>query len=122
MGGPNKYYGFNQDQLLKIFNEVKSIFTSKDYKVIVIPSMRTPKEIIDLAIKELGSCGHVVKSVDKKAYLSSLALANSVVVTCDSTSMISEAATSGKAYICCTYENQKKITIDLKIFISYLKR
>ena len=96
LGGPNKYYGFDQGQLLKIFNEVKSNFTSKDYKAIVIPSMRTPKEIIDLAIKEFIGHGHVVKSVDKKAYLSSLALASSVVVTCDSTSMLSEAATSGK--------------------------
>ena len=96
LGGPNKYYGFDRGQLLKIFNEVKSNFTSKDYKAIVIPSMRTPKEIIDLAIKEFIGHGHVVKSVDKKAYLSSLALASSVVVTCDSTSMLSEAATSGK--------------------------
>ena len=96
LGGPNKYYGFDQGQLLKIFNEVKSNFTSKDYEAIIIPSMRTPKEIIDLAIKEFIGHGHVVKSVDKKAYLSSLALASSVVVTCDSTSMISEAATSGK--------------------------
>ncbi len=96
LGGPNKYYNFDQGQLLKIFNEVKSNFTSKDYKVIVIPSMRTPKEIIDSAIKEFTGHGHVAKSVDKKAYLSSLALANSVIVTCDSTSMISEAATSGK--------------------------
>ena len=96
LGGPNKYYGFDRGQLLKIFNEVKSNFTSKDYKAIIIPSMRTPKEIIDLAIKEFTGHGHVVKSVDKKAYLSSLALASSVVVTCDSTSMLSEAATSGK--------------------------
>ena len=96
LGGPNKYYGFDRGQLLKIFNEVKSNFTSKDYKAIVIPSMRTPKEIIDLEIKEFIGHGHVVKSVDKKAYLSSLALASSVVVTCDSTSMLSEAATSGK--------------------------
>ena len=96
LGGPNKYYGFDQGQLLKIFNEVKSNFTSKDYEAIIIPSMRTPKEIIDLAIKEFTGHGHVVKSVDKKAYLSSLALASSVVVTCDSTSMLSEAATSGK--------------------------
>jgi len=96
LGGPNKYYGFDQGQLLKIFNEVKSNFISKDYEAIIIPSMRTPKEIIDLAIKEFIGHGHVVKSVDKKAYLSSLALASSVVVTCDSTSMISEAATSGK--------------------------
>ena len=34
--------------------------------------------------------------IDKKAYLSSLALADYIIVTCDSTSMISEAAVTGK--------------------------
>ena len=62
----------------------------------MIPSIRTPKIIIDLAIKEFGSDNYVVNSVDKQAYLSAFALATYIVVTCDSTSMISEAATSGK--------------------------
>ena len=96
LGGPNKYYKFDKDQLLKIFNTIKSDFVSMGYKIIVIPSMRTPRESIDLAIKELGECGYVVNKVDKQAYLSAYALADYVVVTCDSTSMISEAATSGK--------------------------
>jgi len=96
LGGPNKYYSFNSDQIINIFNQIKSIFVSEGYKVIIIPSMRTPKEIIDLAIREMSSCGHVVNKVDKQAYLSAYALANYVIVTCDSTSMISEAATSGK--------------------------
>ena len=96
LGGPNKYYKFEKDQLVKIFNTIKSDFVSKGYKIIVIPSMRTPKESIDLAIKELGESGYVVNNVDKQAYLSAYALADYVVVTCDSTSMISEAATSGK--------------------------
>ena len=58
--------------------------------------MRTPKRIIDLAIKEFIPNGFVINDVDKQAYLASFALANSIVVTCDSTSMISEAAISGK--------------------------
>ena len=96
LGGPNKYYSFKTDQLIKIFNLIKSNFISKGYKVVVIPSMRTPKNSIELAEKEMSSCGYVVKSVDKQAYLSSYGLADYVVVTCDSTSMISEATTSGK--------------------------
>jgi len=96
LGGPNKYYSFDTDQLIEIFNEIRSNFISKGYKVIVIPSIRTPKMIIDLAIKEFGADGYVVNSVDKQAYLSAFALATNIVVTCDSTSMISEAATSGK--------------------------
>ena len=97
LGGPNKYYNFNEEELIKIFGKIKSGFISKGYKVIVIPSMRTPKTSIELATKELNAFGYVVNSVDKQAYLSALSLANNVVVTCDSTSMISEAATSGKS-------------------------
>ena len=96
LGGPNKYYSFNKNHIIKIFNQIKSDFISKGYEAIVVPSMRTPKKIIELAISEMGTCGHVVNSVDKQAYLSAYALATYVVVTCDSTSMISEAATSGK--------------------------
>ena len=96
LGGPNKYYNFNNDQLIKIFNKIKSEFLSKGYEVIVIPSMRTPKKIIELANMEIGASGYVVKNIDKQAYLSAYALAKYVVVTCDSTSMISEAAVSGK--------------------------
>jgi len=96
LGGPNKHYSFDEDQLVKIFNEIRSNFISKGYEIIVIPSIRTPKTIIDLAIKEFGTDGYVVNSVDKQAYLSAFALATNIVVTCDSTSMISEAATSGK--------------------------
>jgi len=96
LGGPNKYYTFSNEELLKIFNQIKFNFISHGYKAIIIPSMRTPKRIIDLAIKEFDKDSHVVNSVDKQAYLSSLALATNIVVTCDSTSMISEAATSGK--------------------------
>jgi len=96
LGGPNKYYNFSNEELTNIFREIKSSFISQGYKAIIIPSMRTPKRIIDLAINEFLTDGFVVNSVDKQAYLSSLAIANNIVVTCDSTSMISEAATSGK--------------------------
>ena len=121
LGGPNKYYNFNSDQIINIFNQIKSIFVSDGYKVIIIPSMRTPKEIVDLAIREMGSYGHVVNKVDKQAYLSAYALANFVIVTCDSTSMISEAATSGKP-IFVAHMKAKKIIIDLRDFLNYLNK
>ena len=44
----------------------------------------------------MGTENLVIKNVDKKAYLSGLSLAKYIVVTCDSTSMISEAALTGK--------------------------
>ena len=121
LGGPNKYYGFNSDQIINIFSQIKSIFVSDGYKVIIIPSMRTPKETIDLAIKEMGSCGYVVNKVDKQAYLSAYALANYVVVTCDSTSMISEAATSGKP-IFVAHMKAKKNNYRFKRFFELFKQ
>ena len=38
----------------------------------------------------------VIMNVDKKAYLSVLAISENIVITCDSSSMISEAALTGK--------------------------
>ncbi len=121
LGGPNKYYNFNSDQIINIFNQVKSIFVSIGYKIIIIPSMRTPKAIIELAIKEMGSSGHVVNKVDKQAYLSAYALANYVIVTCDSTSMISEAATSGKP-IFVAHMKAKKNNYRFKRFFKLFKQ
>ena len=121
LGGPNKYYSFRSDQIINIFNQIKSIFASNGYKIIVIPSMRTPKEIIDLAIKEMGSFGHVVNKVDKEAYLSAYALANFIIVTCDSTSMISEAATSGKP-IFVAHMKTKKNNYRFKRFFELFKQ
>jgi len=121
LGGPNKYYRFDSNQIINIFNEIKSIFVSNGYKVIIIPSMRTPKEIIDLAERKMSSCGYVVNKVDKQAYLSAYALANYVIVTCDSTSMISEAATSGKP-IFVAHMKAKKNNYRFKRFFELFKQ
>jgi len=121
LGGPNKYYKFDKDQLVKIFNTIKSEFVPKGYKIIVIPSMRTPREIIDLATKEIGESGYVENKVDKQAYLSAYALAEYIVITCDSTSMISEAATSGKP-IFVAHMKAKKNNYRFKRFFDLFKK
>ena len=96
IGGPNRYYDYSEKQLNLVFNKIKNLFTPDKYKLIVIPSYRTPKEVIRKASNTFSSNHHVVKEVDKKAYLASLSLADFIIVTCDSTSMISEAAITGK--------------------------
>ena len=58
--------------------------------------MRTPEKIIEKAKNFYDNNQIIISSVDKRAYLSSLRLADHIVVTCDSTSMISEAAITGK--------------------------
>jgi mitochondrial fission protein ELM1 len=96
IGGPNKYYKYSEKQIHELFNKVKTLFTPDKFKIIVIPSYRTPENILKIAFNTFSVNHHVVKTIDKKAYLSALAISNYIVVTCDSTSMISEAAMTGK--------------------------
>ena len=58
--------------------------------------MRTPKNIIEKAVNFFSEKQVIIKNIDKKAYLSSMKLADHIIITCDSTSMISEAAMTGK--------------------------
>ena len=96
IGGPNKYFSYSEEQVHYIFNKVKTLFTPDKFKIIIIPSYRTPENVIKKAFNTFSFNHLVVKEVDKKAYLSGLALADFIVVTGDSISMISEAAVTGK--------------------------
>ena len=96
LGGHNKYYNYEDKDLINIFDKIKKILTTNNLQAIVIPSMRTPKKTINLADQLLGDENLVITNIDKKAYLSGLSLAKYIVVTCDSTSMISESAITGK--------------------------
>ena len=96
VGGPNKYYDYNDKTIDEIFLKIKNNFINNGYQLIFIPSMRTPQNVINKAVNYFGENQIIITNVDKKAYLSSLKLADHIVVTCDSTSMISEAAMTGK--------------------------
>jgi len=96
IGGPNKYYDYNEKAVDEIFFKIKNNFLQKNYQLIVIPSIRTPKNIIQKTQSYFDKDQIIIPNVDKKAYLSSLKLADHIVVMCDSTSMISEAAITGK--------------------------
>ena len=58
--------------------------------------MRTPINTIHYAKEFFGENHTIIMDVDKKAYLSALAISENIIVTCDSSSMISEAALTGK--------------------------
>ena len=96
VGGPNKYYDYNDNLIDKIFSKINNNFIKNGYQLIFIPSMRTPTRIIEKAQKYFSSDEIIVDNIDKKAYLSALKLADHIIVMCDSTSMISEAAMTGK--------------------------
>ena len=96
LGGPTKHYDFSESNIINILNLYDDLINKNNLQGIIIPSMRTPKKTIDLAKNKLGEKNLVIDTVDKKAYLSALSLAKYIAVTCDSTSMISEAALTGK--------------------------
>ena len=109
LGGPNKYYSFSEKQMDRMFAKIKNMFISSKYKLIIIPSYRTPENILKLAFNYFNEDHLVIKERDKKAYLSSLALADLIIVTCDSTSMISEAAITGKPVYVAKMSNKMSI-------------
>ena len=121
IGGPNKYYTFSEKEIDFLFNKIKSIFTMDKYKLVVIPSYRTPSDIIKKAFNSFGHDHMVIKDVDKKAYLSALSISDYIVVTCDSTSMISEAAITGKP-IYVAQMNSSKNNLRFQKFFSQFKQ
>ena len=108
IGGPNKYYSFDDSIVEDIFTRVKKNFIQRNYQAIIIPSMRTPKKIIEKAKSFFDNNQIIIPNIDKKAYLSSLQLADHIVITCDSTSMISEAALTGKPIYVARIPTKKK--------------
>ena len=96
MGGPTKYYDYSIKNMKNIFTTLYKLLKQYDFQLVVIPSMRTPSNIINYAKEFFGEDHTIIMDVDKKAYLSALAISENLVVTCDSSSMISEAALTGK--------------------------
>ena len=96
LGGPNNYYKYTKRNIENIFLKINENFIKNNFQLIVIPSIRTPKDIIKFANEYYGKDHLVINEVDKRAYLSALGLSKFIVVTCDSSSMISEAAITGK--------------------------
>ena len=96
LGGPNKYYDYSNENMINIFSKIKKHLDEKNLQLIVVPSNRTPGKVIQFAKEYFNKNRLVIENIDKKAYLSSLALAKYIIVTCDSSSMISEAALTGK--------------------------
>ena len=96
LGGPTKYYDYSLKNMKNIFSILNDLLKKNNFQLIVVPSMRTPKNLIAYAKEHFGENHTIIDNIDKKAYLSALSISQNIVVTCDSSSMISEAALTGK--------------------------
>ena len=105
IGGPNKYFKFNQKTQEKILNEIK--FLSNDFKVNVIPSRRTPIGLIEKLSNIVNK--NIITFNDlfnPRKYGELLSKGNLQVVTWDSISMISEAISSEAGTFLFKFEEQ----------------
>ncbi len=105
VGGDNKYYRYT-DQFVKTFSkQLRSMITESDkYKggsFLITPSRRTRPEIISELEKGLEGLPYQLwKGEGDNPYMDYLAIADAIVVTGDSISMMSESCLMGKpAYI-----------------------
>jgi len=96
LGGPTKHYDYSTKNMKHIFTSLYKLLKKYDFQLVVIPSMRTPINTIHYAREFFGDNHTIIMDVDKRAYLSALAISENIIVTCDSSSMISEAALTGK--------------------------
>ena len=74
LGGPTKHYKYTEKNLENIFYKIKKNIESHNLQLIIVPSIRTPKNIISLAKNYFDDESLIIDQVDKKAYLSSLSI------------------------------------------------
>ena len=104
MGGPTKYYDYSSKNINDIFKKINELSKIHNFQLVAIPSMRTPINIIHYAKEYFGEDHTVIMDVDKKAYLSALAIAQNIIVKCNTRSKISKAKITGKTI----YKEKKK--------------
>ena len=63
IGGPNKYYNYDESVIEKIFLKIKKNFIDSGYQLIFIPSMRTPQKIINKANEYFDDNQIIIKEV-----------------------------------------------------------
>lgn len=96
LGGPNKYYSFSLKELKELFNKIESLFFNKFDEIKIISSRRTPETITNF-LQEKYKCNSKIiidSTLSRKNYVQALAQAKKIIVTSDSISMLSEAATT----------------------------
>ena len=106
IGGKNKYFNFHTETQMKITNEI--IRLTKNYKVNVIPSRRTPSELINKIIEIKNDNLFIFEELfSPKKYGDLLSSGSIQIVTWDSISMISESISSGIGTYIFKFEENK---------------
>lgn len=97
IGGGNSCYHMTRDQVRALAASLKIMAVRDGVGLMVTPSRRTGAEYVAVLNTELADAPAVVWDFHgDNPYFGYLGLADAVVVTCDSVSMVSEACATGK--------------------------
>ena len=102
LGGNNKKYVFSADEVEKLIDKVVNNLSNRKGTVLITTSRRSSKALIE-KVNMMKKDISIIKEVyhpnitkNRNPYIKYLSIANEIVVTGDSTSMISDACETGK--------------------------
>jgi mitochondrial fission protein ELM1 len=95
LGGPNRYYRMTGAAVARLADGLERV-AEAGAGIVITPSRRTPAEAVDLLRRRLGDRAGIWDGSGENPYRGYLAVADFLVVTCDSVLMASEAAATGK--------------------------
>ena len=97
IGGDNQHYHFDNNEANKLCNKLLEIKKNQQHiELNIITSRRTSDLVKKILIKKLKNIAKIWIGDGKNPYIESIQKSSYFIVTSDSTSMISEAAISGK--------------------------
>lgn len=96
LGGPNRYYAYSDADIARLVDHLTRLVAKHGVSLAIVPSRRTPPAVLDRIDAAFGPRHFVWRGQGENPYLAVLALASHLVVTCDSVSMVSEAAATRK--------------------------
>ncbi len=95
IGGPTRLYAFSQSDYQQFSDQLRSLARAGK-RLAILPSRRSDPQWVARLQQEFGRDQYVWDFVSPNPYCEALALCSHLVVTCDSVSMISEAAATEK--------------------------
>jgi len=101
VGGDNKYYRYTAEWMESFTNRLRELITNHPYyqggSLLITPSRRTRPELIAIMAEGLRETSHQIwDGTGDNPYFDYLAIADALVVTGDSISMMSEACLMGR--------------------------
>ncbi|MFG0296302.1 MAG: mitochondrial fission ELM1 family protein [Maioricimonas sp. JB045] len=95
LGGPNRYYAFPEEDIARLAGRLDQLVRTSGARLAIIGSRRTPASLRERLYNSFGNAHFVWDGESENPYLTALAIADAIVVTGDSVSMVSEAAATG---------------------------